>query len=167
MWAPIPGLLARPMAVRPCPKPFTPRIFPVPSEIPRDRVPLKILVCADPPFRCGLVRFRLRAAAISGHASRGNGPLTKIKIKTSNDCNRLCDLNSFQARMPKPGLRQVEVLWLLIKKEAQHLQRAHTSRKVTRRHQPFTPVKTVECIGHEIIGGVLVGVLDEAPEGPE
>jgi hypothetical protein len=35
-------------------------------------------------------RFRLRAAAIAGHASPGNGFRTRHQMENSNDCYRLC-----------------------------------------------------------------------------
>jgi Protein of unknown function (DUF736) len=63
--------------------------------------PSKKPVALGPPRCCGpsithqrdgtlKLGFRLRAAAISGHASPGNGSQANIQWETSNDCNRFC-----------------------------------------------------------------------------
>ena len=66
-----PSVLAR----NPRPQVFSPPQDAASSRTLRSKKP----VSSGPPLRCGLNRFRLRAAAISGHASPGNGSQANIQ----------------------------------------------------------------------------------------
>ena len=72
--APFPGSVrltyGRPSSPETRPHSFFPRRK---MRLPRGRFAPKYLCLTGPPLRCGPYRFRLWAAAISGHASPGNG----------------------------------------------------------------------------------------------
>jgi hypothetical protein len=78
------------MAVRPRPKPASPQYFPrlVPWLLAGAALQNNSVHGSSTALRP--YRFRLRAAAISGHASPGNGSRTRDQMETSNDCYRLC-----------------------------------------------------------------------------
>lgn len=75
---------------RPHPKPARASIFPACYASSSRALRSKILTSAGPPLTFRPFRFRLRASAISGHASPGNGSRTRDQMETSNDCYRLC-----------------------------------------------------------------------------